>query len=76
MRSLLVTIVTHKAGPGCFSIGRKFDSESILFAVSKKVPDLVNRKQESGLVTFYQDAQKAHLLEQGERESLAFELRF
>ena len=65
-----------KAGPMCFSFGRKFDSESILFAVSKKVPDLVNRKQESGLVTFYQDAQKAHLLEQGERESLAFELRF
>ena len=54
----------------CFSFGRKFYSESILFAVSKKVPfsELVNTKQESGLVTFYQDAQKEHLLEQGERE--------
>ena len=59
-----------KAGPMCFSFGRKFDSELILFAVSKKVPfsDLVNTKQESGLVTFYQHAQKVHHLEQGERE--------
>ena len=64
----------------CFSFGRKFDSELILFAVSKKVPfsDLVNTKQESGLVTFYLHAQKAHHLEQRgrEKESLAFELRF
>ena len=63
----------------CFSFGRKFDSDGmILFAASKKVPfsDLVNTKQESGLVTFYQHAQKVHHLEQGERESLAFELRF
>ena len=36
----------------------------------------MSTKQESSLVTFYQDAQKAHHLEQGERESLAFELRF
>ena len=59
-----------KAGPMCFSFGRTFDSESIFFAVSKKVPfsDLVNTKQESGLVTFYQHAQKVHHLEQGERE--------
>ena len=67
-----------KAGPMCFSFGRTFDSESILFAVSKKVPfsDLVNTKQESGLVTFLSTCTKGAPFGTGRERELGIWVAF
>ena len=69
-----------KAGPMCFSFGRKFDSELILFAVSKKSSFFLiswTQNKRAVLLLFINMHKRCTIWNrERERESLAFELRF